>query len=390
MKILSFGHIPSWAGGRQNQGLSNVIYNLALNMSRLDNVRVYLGATDVFIPKIETEKLTILGWNKFQLLLYAVLHPLLSVKYFLQIRKKKRNAHNIVSMVGHFFKGLHLHRCLTMTNPDVVHLHGCISVLYLPIIPYKTKVIVTIHGTVGNDSKIKHYQEYQYFEKSLCQTEIVSSLYFIADDLKNEFIRTYGGIKCRTNVILNAYDANVFNYIEPISHDGIRLATIASIQPRKGQCRVLEALSMSNEPISYECMGTGSQEDIEHLRQYKYSFILHGQKTPKEIREILSTVDFMILPSSSEGFGLVYLESIACGVPVILPKNLPIVQEKGIIQPGVNAVLLESSSADSIAEILPKLKDLKFDHRKVAESIVDYSWDNIAKRYVESIKKILS
>ena len=98
----------------------------------------------------------------------------------------------------------------------------------------------------------------------------------------------------------------------------------------------------------------------------------------------------MILPSSSEGFGLVYLESIACGVPVILPKNLPIVQEKGIIQPGVNAVLLESSSADSIAEILPKLKDLKFDHRKVAESIVDYSWDNIAKRYVESIKEILS
>ena len=170
------------------------------------------------------------------------------------------------------------------------------------------------------------------------------------------------------------------------------LATVASLSENKGQERVLEAISKSKVCCQYICIGGDSsayEKNInEKISSLDVSWEYVGKKSPAEIRELLSNVDYMILPSSTEGFGLVYLEAIACGVPVILPKHLPIVEEKGIIQPGVNSLLLKDSSVDAIVELLPNLANYQFDSRKVAESIVDYSWENIAKEYVECFRKL--
>lgn len=39
MDILSLGYIPSSEGGRQSSGLANVIYKLAYNCAKHDNVK---------------------------------------------------------------------------------------------------------------------------------------------------------------------------------------------------------------------------------------------------------------------------------------------------------------------------------------------------------------
>ena len=51
MKILSFGHIPTWAGGRQSSGLANVIFQLSYHLAKDDDVEMYLAATDVYVQK---------------------------------------------------------------------------------------------------------------------------------------------------------------------------------------------------------------------------------------------------------------------------------------------------------------------------------------------------
>ena len=50
MRIMSFGHIPSWAGGKQESGLANVIYQLAKHGSEIPEAEVTLAATDCFVP----------------------------------------------------------------------------------------------------------------------------------------------------------------------------------------------------------------------------------------------------------------------------------------------------------------------------------------------------
>lgn len=64
MKILSFGYIPSNFGGRQSSGLANVIYQLAYHVAKLNGVEMILAATDVFVPELHKDGLTILGWTK--------------------------------------------------------------------------------------------------------------------------------------------------------------------------------------------------------------------------------------------------------------------------------------------------------------------------------------
>ena len=75
MKILSFGYIPSNFGGRQSSGLANVIYQLAYHVAKLNGVEMILAATDVFVPELHKDGLTILGWTKGMLIKHALMHP---------------------------------------------------------------------------------------------------------------------------------------------------------------------------------------------------------------------------------------------------------------------------------------------------------------------------
>ena len=156
--------------------------------------------------------------------------------------------------------------------------------------------------------------------------------------------------------------------------------------------RVLQAISKARVDYEYECIGGGSATLVKQLESYAKQegicYKYHGKRTPSEINSILSCASFMILPSSTEGFGLVFLEAIACGVPVILPKDLPIVNEPGIILPGVNAILLEDYSVDSIAKVLPQLKRMSFDKLEVSKTVSHINWQKIAQKYASSFAEL--
>ena len=96
--------------------------------------------------------------------------------------------------------------------------------------------------------------------------------------------------------------------------------------------RVLGALKKLSLLDNIEYVIIGKPEKTIQQKFYKeiasYKSVKHFEyKDHDSIRRFLWDSDFMIMASDLEGFGLVYLESLACGVPVILPKNLPIVKE---------------------------------------------------------------
>lgn len=140
----------------------------------------------------------------------------------------------------------------------------------------------------------------------------------------------------------------------------------------------------------YVCIGHISETDKLYLERKAKTidFEWLGVKNPSEIREILAGCDYMILPSSTEGFGLVYLEAIACGVPVIIPKHLPLALEGNILNDR-NSIRLEDSSTDAISAILPSLSTRTWSRKDVAESMVSYTWGNIAKQYFELYKSLI-
>ncbi len=395
MRILTFGHIPTWAGGKQEHGLANVIYNLAIALSYETDAEVSLAASDVRGKVIKRDKLLIKGWNKSGLLLYAISHPVLFFSYLYYLVKNRNQFPPHETISGYLLKGIFLRKTIKEVNPDILHLHEASTWFYVKIVPKNVKIVVTFHGPYGISADIPYKDSYSILERNYLYSNRISEVLFISHSLLDEYKEYYKNIITSTDVILNAYNDTVFNFIEPISHEGIRICTIGTLQPRKGQLRVLEGLKDSGLSYSYYTIGAGSKEAEEELYSFskahgiKYTHL--GKKKPEEIREVLSEMDYMILPSSSEGFGLVFLETIACGVKVILPKGLPIVQEETIIKPGINSILLEDYSSAAISKAIKELEgNYQYDHKMVSQSISACTWTQISKQYYNIFKKIIA
>ena len=390
-----FGHIPSWAGGKQEHGLANVIYNLALALSYESDAEVTLAATDVRGKEIKRGNLTIKGWDACELLFYAICHPILCYSFFIYLFNNRQLLAPLESIKSYLFKGLFLRKTIKEISPEILHLHEASSWFYVKIVPKNVKIVVTFHGPYGISADIPYNESYSILEHSYLYSDRISEVLFISHTLLDEYKKYYKDIVTSTDVILNAYNDKVFNFIEPISHEGLRICTIGTLQPRKGQLRVLEGMKDSGVSYSYYTIGVGSKEAEEELYSFskthgiKYTHL--GKKKPEEIREVLSWMDFMILPSSSEGFGLVFLETIACGVKVILPKGLPIVQEGSIIKPSINSILLENYSSAAISKVMKELEtNYQYDHKMVSQSISSCTWSQISKQYFNSFKKIIA
>ena len=405
MRILSFGHLPTWAGGRQESGLANVIYQLAKHGSEIPDNEVFLAATDYYKSIRKDGRLTILGWTKIMLMVYILTRPIKCARNFVRLIKLKRRYPYNERLTGLFLKRLFLERSLGHSMPDIVHLHGPQSIWYIDIIPDAVGIIVTFHGMLGLDKNVAQHEILYNMEHDVYHESRVRGVFFICSQLVDSFRREYGDNSKNNQTIFNSYDNDHFYYegnhkalmVETTAHERvIKLFTVASLSDLKGQMRVLQALArirLNEMRFEYYCIGADSQDLSCQMKAFAEEHRLHfeylGKMNPDQIREHLLIADYMIMPSSSEGFGLTYLEAIACGVPVILPKDLPIAKEKALINER-NSILLDDCSSRSITKILNCISDYEFNHQTVANSIEGFSWDEVAKQYSLAIRGLMS
>lgn len=397
MKVLSLGHIPSWAGGRQESGLANVIYQLAKHISNEPDIKMLLAATDVFELKKQDGALIIAGWTKRVLLCYILRHPFYCLQSYQKLKKLKKDYPLQEPFWGLFFKRVFFKKTCQEFMPDIVHLHGPAAIWYLDIPEPSSKIAVTFHGITGTDSNLAQFEVLNKMEHDVFHSDRVSDFFFICTQLVPLFKKAYEENHKKNTVIFNAYDSSKFFF-----KDGNRyvadpqkttLCTVASLSDLKGQYRVLKSLStITNKgAFKYFCIGGDSEGLAESLSAYavtnEIDFEYLGKKKPDQIREELYKADYMIMPSSSEGFGLTFLEAIACGVPVILPRNIPIAEEKDLINEK-NSILLDDCSEMSITKVLSQINKYHFEPEAVANSFNNCSWSDIARQYVIAFKNL--
>lgn len=102
-----------------------------------------------------------------------------------------------------------------------------------------------------------------------------------------------------------------------------------------------------------------------------------------DVQRFYSIADVFVLPSTYEGFGQVFLEAMASGVPCIgLKSNYPdiIVASDEIIINGKNGYLADPYSYDDLADKISSIildpdlnNSMKDNARKICEN--SYSWD---------------
>lgn len=145
----------------------------------------------------------------------------------------------------------------------------------------------------------------------------------------------------------------------------------------------------------------GSGDDEGRLREIakpvSEKVIFLGAKTHEELRTIYASSDVFVMPSitlmngASEGFGLVALEAMASGIPVVASKSGGITD---IIGDNDNGLLCEEKDSDSIAlQVNRLLNDRNLYDHYVEMSLLtasSYDFKEIAKRYSQIIENALA
>lgn len=106
---------------------------------------------------------------------------------------------------------------------------------------------------------------------------------------------------------------------------------------------------------------------------------LAGRVDHDELHYYYNAADLLIQPSTYESFGLVTLESLACGTPVAATA---VGGAADIIEEGINGTLIRQSTGEAVARgierVLIQLQHRRLSAPQIRESIAEFSWDRIA------------
>ena len=168
-------------------------------------------------------------------------------------------------------------------------------------------------------------------------------------------------------------------------------ACVARYAPVKGHLELLQALkTIKDENFVCLLVGRGVKE-AKPLAQLLSELVESGRVQvlgeSSDVASIIPALDFLVMPSLSEGFPNVVAEAMACGVPCIVTdvgEAAVVVDEWGsIVRPGDYLIL-----ADSVKRWLEcPIRELEWRGNKARMSILErYASDSIISAYRSALK----
>jgi glycosyltransferase involved in cell wall biosynthesis len=287
-------------------------------------------------------------------------------------------------------------------RPDIIF---CGHINFSPAVYFFKKIfgynyIVFTHGidvwNIKNNLKIKALKNAnlavsvsQYTAEKLKKQipSLNNKIYFLPNTVDGE--KFYSKEKTR-NLFLK-YNLSADNKII------LTVARLSANEKYKGYDKVIEALPLVLKEIpdtKYILVGTGDDLDrikklIEDLNLKEY-VILAGRV--EEITDYYNFCDIFVMPSKGEGFGIVFLEALACGKPVIAGNQDG---SRDAILDGELGILVDPDNIEEIAQAVvnvfkkktsPKLLDGKYLREKVLKV---YGFDKF-KEKVKNLIHVLS
>jgi N-acetyl-alpha-D-glucosaminyl L-malate synthase BshA len=241
---------------------------------------------------------------------------------------------------------------------QVLHVHYAIpfaaaALLAKQIVPeLDLKVVTTLHGTdvtlVGNNP-------------SFCSVTAMTIEHSDAVTAVSRFLRdeTYQQFEVRKEIEV------IYNFIDPVRHERpvpacipprecpeqFNLMHISNFRPVKRVGDVVRTFARVRENVNARLILVGDGPDAGKARQLARDLGVADSVTftgvVDGVAHILQEANLLLLPSETESFGLVALEAMASGVPVIA-SNVGGLPE--VVEHGVTGYLAPLGDVDKMAE----------------------------------------
>lgn len=171
----------------------------------------------------------------------------------------------------------------------------------------------------------------------------------------------------------------------------LKVLFAGSLGQRKGLSYLLKAVDLLKNSVELTLLGRKAAPDCRPLeaatRKYRWIPTLSHTDVLREMHEH----DLLVFPSLFEGFGLVILEAMAQGTPVITTDHTC---GPDIIEDGTDGFVVPIRSAEAIAQKLEvlssdrgRLMAMKFAARRKAEL---HLWKTYRQRLVEMAREVIA
>lgn len=246
------------------------------------------------------------------------------------------------------------------------------------------------------------------FNLSKCEKIIVLSQYS-----KNKLIRTYSIQEEKICLIPGGVDLNHFRSSQTqeenraklqIPRDKIVLLTIRNLVPRMGIENLINSMQIVKGEINNVFLLIGGEgilnntlQDLIKKLNLKDSIKLCGFIKEELLPLYYQTADFFILPTVAlEGFGLVTVEAMACGTPVL---GTPVGGTREILNQFDPGFLFKDTNPESIAELILEKYNTYKDNPDAYERLSqkcrifveqNFSWENNVNRIESLFSQLVS
>lgn len=131
----------------------------------------------------------------------------------------------------------------------------------------------------------------------------------------------------------------------------VRCLFVGEISLRKGvQHLAAAASSFLTDPISFDLVGP--MVSPEALRSAPPNLTYHGVKSRRHVLAAMQDADIFVLPTVDDSFGLVVLEAMACGLPVIVTDRAG---SSELIRDGIDGVVVPAGDVKALARAIRSL-----------------------------------
>jgi len=276
---------------------------------------------------------------------------------------------------------------------DIIHAHGAIlngTVAFLLSKQLKVPFVISEH--TGPFSKISNSFVKKRWAKYILNR--ANKVFAVSNHLKDEMVAM--GIRDENVIVsFNPVDTNLF---QCKSSTGVEknILFVSRLEPFKGGLRTLKAFHKVLETLEgwrLTICGEGPEKEeiIRYVQEFKLEdcVTIKGVLTKPEYVGELHQASFLVFPSLHESFGLIPVEAMTCGLPVIT-TNATAMPEYINEQ---NGVLLNTSSVEEISQAISTMINNLSTYNSVVISEnmnVRFGIDNFGKMLVKSYQSVLT
>jgi D-inositol-3-phosphate glycosyltransferase len=319
----------------------------------------------------------------------------------------KEDLHQYVSAFTHGVEAFRRERDISY---DLVHSHYWLSAISASELSAQWEVPhVTMFHTTALTKMLARFGEWEPEHRVDGERKVIESADAVivsTDEERTALARLYGADPAKIQVISAGVDTALF---KPTAKADARrslgfaeeniVLSVGRVEPLKGLDILLMAMATLDDRSSTRVIIVGGdpETDRETVRLLAISNTLGlgelvtftGAVPQERLNVYYNAADIFVLPSYYESFGLVALEAMACGVPVIASR---VGGPKSFVKGGVTGYLIDWRCPEPFAQKLDILLHnpaLRESMGRAARSHAEtMGWENVGRRTMDVYESV--